>query len=91
MKKVVLVCAGFATGNFCSAEGQYLKSYDPEAHGGRGDAEFTTDRSRAMVFADVGEALELWKAVPKRRPLREDGKPNRPLTAFSMVTEAADD
>lgn len=91
MRKVVLVCAGFASGNFCPVEGQYLKSYDPEAHDGRGDATFTRDRSEAMRFSDVVAALDLWKAVPKCRPLRPDGEPNRPLTAFSVLTEVADD
>lgn len=91
MKKVILMCAGFASGNYCPVEGHYLKSYDPEAFDGRGDAEFTTTRSEAMRFSDAGEALELWRAVPKSRPVRPDGKPNRPLTAFSVMTEAADD
>lgn len=90
MKKVVLVCAGFPSGNSCAVEGQYLMAYDPDAYDGRGDATFTRDVRSAMKFDSVAQALELWTASPKVRPVREDGKPNRPLTAFSMVTEVVD-
>jgi len=43
--------------------GQYLKAYDPEAHDGRGKAEWTADRP--------------------------DGRPNRPLTAFTVTFDLA--
>lgn len=85
--KVVLVCEGFPSGNFCSVAGQFLMSYDPEAFDGRGDATFTKDIERAMKFDDTGQAFACWTAIPKSRPLREDGKPNRPLTTFTIGTK----
>jgi hypothetical protein len=67
--------------------GQYLRSFDVEAFDGQGDASFTWRRAKAMRFADIGAATEAWKTQSKTRPLREDGRPNRPLTAFSITFE----
>ncbi len=64
--------------------GQYLYAYSPEAHDGRGQAEFTDRLDEALLFADFTQAHEAWTWVPANRPVREDGQPNRPLTAFTM-------
>ena len=82
----VMICEGFADGNRCGCEGQYLKTYDPEAHEGRGAATWTDKLAEARVFATAGDLLECWREQSKTRPLREDGCPNRPLTAFSVST-----
>jgi hypothetical protein len=65
----------------------YLKRYDPEAHDGRGDATFTNDKNEAIRFASLIDAWIFWKQVPKSRPVRQDGEPNRPLTAFTITIE----
>lgn len=70
-----------------SVGGQYLASYDPEAHDGWGDAVFTNDIREALVFDNIGAAFEAWKSSPKSRPLRPDGQPNRPLSAFTITFE----
>jgi hypothetical protein len=70
---------------------QYLATYDPEARDGRGDATWTTDRAKARRFADLRAAMECWRQVPKARPVRPDGKPNRPLTAFTVTFETVTD
>jgi hypothetical protein len=67
----------------------WLKSYDIEAFDGRGNALFTDVPEKALRFADLGAAFEAWKTQSKRRPIREDGKPNRPLTAFSITFDTA--
>lgn len=67
--------------------GAYLKSYDPEAHEGSGWATWTTDPSEALIFPDIRAATETWRAQSITSPLRPDGKPNRPLTAFSVRME----
>ena len=69
--------------------GQYLKSYDPEAHDGRGACEWTADRAQAHVYPDWAAAFEAWRQVPKARPKRGDGQPNRPLTEFTVTFEEA--
>lgn len=64
--------------------GQYIKAFDPEAYEGRGSADGTFDKREALTFATTDEALNFWRQQSKTRPFREDGKPNRPLTAFSI-------
>jgi hypothetical protein len=71
-------------------ESQYLKSWDIEAHDGRGDATFTADIKEAHGFKNLSEAMETWRSQSVKRPFRDDGKPNRPLTAFSVTLETRD-
>lgn len=75
-------CLGFANGTSCPHEGWYVKSFDHEAYEGRGYAEFTQYQHEAMQFNDVSEAMEFWQRRAKCRPLRPDGKPNRPMTSM---------
>lgn len=67
-------------------EDRWVESYDPEGHDGRGDAILTGSRDRALVLP-VADALDLYRAVPAARPTRPDGKPNRPLSAFTVEFE----
>ena len=67
--------------------GMMLRRFDPEYAEGRGHAEWTHDPDVAMKFDDQMSALELWKTQSKTRPLRDDGLPNRPLTAYTIVVE----
>jgi hypothetical protein len=69
--------------------GRYLKSFDPEAHHGRGDLVTTADYTRAWT-GTAEEAVRLWKAIPKNAPRRPDGKANRPFTAFTIQMEAVE-
>ena len=64
--------------------GQYLQSFDVEAFDGRGTCTWTDDIGEAMRFEDIGEAVEAWRTRSKVRPVRADGEPNRPLTAFNV-------
>lgn len=65
-------------------EGAYLKRYDPDARDGVGEAEWTTDVTQALVFESAGDAMTLYRTQSTVRPWRSDGKPNRPLTAFTI-------
>lgn len=65
----------------------FLASYDPEANGGQGEMIWTTNREDAMTFESVKDAVALYRSVPKSAPIRLDGKPNRPLTAFTVMIE----
>jgi hypothetical protein len=65
--------------------GSCLASYDPEAADGNGAAEWTPDPARAMTFATAEAATACYHAVPRNRPRRPDGKPNRPLTISSVA------
>jgi len=62
----------------------WLTVADVEAHGGRGWAEMSTDQAKALTFASPADAFEFWRRQSRTRPVRPDGKPNRPLTAFTV-------
>jgi len=68
-------------------EGWYVKSVDiqsiPDLHW----LQLTPDLSEAQVWADAGAALLNYKEILRNDPVRVDGKPNRPLTAFTVVIE----
>jgi hypothetical protein len=84
----IIQCVGSADGSpRPGEEGMYFESFRHEAQQGSygyGYAEFTADPRRAMQFATVGEAIEFWRRPSKTRPLRPDGKPNRPMTAWTV-------
>jgi hypothetical protein len=86
---VVMRCLGFASGG--GPVDQYLAAFDPEAGDGWGDATFTDALADAMRFADVAEAYRFLGTRPAARPIRPDGKPNRPLTAFTMTFDHVPD
>ena len=79
---------GFVHHGDGTVSGQWLESFDAEANDGWGDAVFTDDITKAMKFPSMNEAFELWKTTSKTRPKRPDGKPNRPLTAFTITFES---
>jgi hypothetical protein len=67
--------------------GKFLKEFDVGAHDGRVDRcpIPTTDKiEEALHFENAGEALIFWSTESRVKPRRPDGKPNRPLTAFSV-------
>lgn len=67
--------------------GCYLASYEPEAHDGNGEARWTPNPGLALTFPTADEAMACYLAVPRNRPVRPDGKPNRPLTTFLIMFE----
>ena len=80
-----------ADGSASPFDGGYLLHYDPEAHKPDGSydgglLETTKDPAQAQQFSDIMEALEAWRTGPTCpcHALRCDGKPNRPLTAFTI-------
>jgi hypothetical protein len=90
MSGAVMVCAGWAGPAEAGARdpsGEYLESYDPEARDGHGLIYWTPDPVRALVFPTFAAAFGMWRAVPACRPVRWDGQPNRPLTAYTVVFE----
>jgi len=82
MSKWVMEISG--TGTEVWPQPEYLKEYDNETHDGRGFAASTRDINEALKFDSLEAVLEAWKSVSKKRPLRADGKPNRPLSTFTI-------
>lgn len=65
----------------------WLAAADVDARGGRGSARLTLVASEALAFPSMQEAFAFWRQQSTRRPLRPDGRPNRPLTAYTVEFE----
>lgn len=61
--------------------GWLLKSFDFEADDGRGEIEMTPVLAEAMRFDSLKDAMAFRQRQPECRPTRDDGQPNRPLSA----------
>lgn len=89
--KYVIKCEGLlgmTYGDGDDPTGLFLKRYDPNAREGRGEADWTDDPAKALTFDDAGEALACWNQQSTAMPTRPwDGKPNRPLTAYTISVE----
>jgi hypothetical protein len=90
VRMIVLRIIGDASGEPSSFDGQYLKAFDADRNFYNGHIEVTPDKAHALLFNDVGEAFNCWKRQSRTLPLRPDGNPNRPLTAFSATFESAE-
>lgn len=64
--------------------GWYLAVFDPDAYEGRGHSQWTDQLALAIQFETFEAAFETWRVTSSIRPTRDDGKPNRPLTAFNI-------
>jgi hypothetical protein len=81
---VALVTEGVVVGN-------YLEWSDPDANFGRGDDRWTIDVKKAKRFPSFEAASRCWKARSTLVPTRPDGRPNRPMTAYSVSIEQVPD
>lgn len=89
-QKLVMICEGWANGAPCELVGQYLEWYDPNLPADKPLAGWTNDPRKAIGFKNTKEAIEMWQRVRDVDPVRPDGKPNRPLTAFSISVANVD-
>lgn len=64
--------------------GLLLASFDPDFANGRGAATWTATREEALAFDSVKDGYQLWTTQSVLMPVRGDGRPNRPLTAYSV-------
>jgi hypothetical protein len=51
---------------------------------GRGEVTFVYEVDGAKRFADRTAAFAFWKTQSRTMPRRPDGKPNRPMTAYTV-------
>ena len=66
-------------------DGQYIKEFHPDTDElGLGTLVTTPNITEAMQFATAEEAMKFYRQQSKRCPLRMDGMPNLPLTAFTV-------
>jgi hypothetical protein len=64
-------------------DGEYVVSCDFDAHRGRGLVTTSPEQAMAKRFETFEDAARYWKKISPQYPQRDDGKPNRPLTAFT--------
>jgi hypothetical protein len=69
--------------------GKYLEWSDPNAKKGRGAERWTDDPARAVRFDSKEAAMACWQAQSTVKPLRSDGRPNKPMTAWTVTIEEA--
>jgi hypothetical protein len=81
LEKYDLDAEPVATESFLFADGALING----VNGGR--IWLTSKRDEAHKFASVDEVFETWNTVSKTRPVRPDGRPNKPLTALSIEVE----
>ena len=83
---VIIRILELATGERTDAEGQFVQEYTPDGNDGRGDLLLTGNAGQAKRYPNAVAALRDWKRVSETHPVRLDGKPNRPMTAFTIRT-----
>ena len=84
----VLLCRGNALDGVTD-DGKYLRAFDVDAGDGVGSVEWGT-LDEAKRFPTRFEATKTVMTVSKVQRKRDDGKPNRPLTAWSWEVERVD-
>lgn len=87
----VIKIVGMVGGAASPFDDEYLTHYDPDrpSRDRRGWPMMATvvtspDIDMATGYPTLAEAHQEWTRVSARSPVREDGKPNRPLTAFTV-------
>ena len=85
----IIRIVGLATSETTSADGMYVTEYTPDGNDGQGMLTLTPHRHAAKRYSSKADAMAQWMAVSRTHPTRPDGKPNRPMSAFSVeVTNA---
>jgi len=88
----VMVNMGDADGlDRSGMRGGFLKSFDPEAHNGRGVVSWTRNLDEARLFETQTQVWSLWHTVPRNLAIRPDGRPNKPLTAWHIMVQPRSD
>jgi hypothetical protein len=84
----VILIHGLVNGQSTVFDETYLKRLDFRG-APLGEASLHTVASprEAAQFPGLEAARQAWMKVDPRAPIRPDGKPNRPLTAFSVSLE----
>lgn len=84
MPRYIIKCVGWMILSPCPIEGEYLERVEFEVPVTEQMSWWTRDPEKAMAFPDFGAAYAAWKAERHFDGLRPDGRPDRPLTAFTV-------
>lgn len=63
----------------------FLAEFDADAFDGRGFVRLTDVPAKAIQFPSQVAVMDAWRTQSKVRPIRDDGRPNRPLTAYHVL------
>jgi hypothetical protein len=83
----IIQLVGLARGLSHPFDGRYVVRYHPgpaSMSAGQCLLVTTSDARKAKVYADAESAHAEWARVDPRAPVRPDGQPNRPLTAWTI-------
>lgn len=91
--KTIIRIIELADGREFGGEILYIAGYDnsTEDELGIGTVDCTSDRAKAKRFDEYLSAFHFWKQESRTVPTRPDGKPNRPLTSFTVSFEHVQD
>lgn len=64
--------------------GKYVSHYDPDGMLPDDILQSVENVQDAIHYKDFDAAADAWRRVSKKWPVRSDGKPNRPLTAYTV-------
>jgi hypothetical protein len=91
MTYFVIIAHGYAREDVVF-DSSYLEWYDPDKPD---EAEpmmgFTYELAKAKRFSTAVDVFEEWRRIRKPDPVRPDGKPNRPLSAFTIEAVRIED
>jgi hypothetical protein len=95
--EVVIQVMGLINGGATGFDKQFVVEYDASRSGvepltGLPMLAYlrTTPNVEEATRYTTEAAFELWRSVDQRNPVRPDGRPNRPFTAFSISVSAPD-
>jgi hypothetical protein len=77
--KIVMVKNG---STMWTHEPYYLAHFDPNAEWMYGDIQLTREKSKALTFTNIEEALQCYHATSTKHPKDSDGNINQPLKRF---------
>lgn len=84
---ILVLNAPFDRGGYPLDPPRWVTEFDADAFEGRGDMASHADPRKALRFPTAAEAFAFWRTQSTVRPLRDDGRPNRPLTACTVTIE----
>lgn len=69
----------------------YIESCDLDFADGLGTVDVTASPHLARQFESLAAAIAYWQATSPSFPVRPDGRPNRPLTVYTVEFEHLED
>ena len=69
----------------------WVVDHDSNAAGGKGFTRLSQKKAEAKTFNSSREAIDFYNEQSTVQPLRPDGEPNRPMTAYTVSIRPVDE